>query len=187
LTKNYSRTIERGLRYPALFFACLAALGTASIVAIIITSVVMRKYFNSPLFFSEEVVGMLMSVSLFLALPMVTLQGGHIRVTILTSFLKKRNRLVFQFISRLAYLIGIIFCVWLLVEAIPWLEFAIKHNLKTETSRILLYPGMSALPLSITLMGLIFTARLFGWIEDIDEEEGPLSDESGSSNKSKEE
>lgn len=138
----------------------------AAIVGIIVVSVLMRKFFNMPLFFGEEVVGMLMSVSLFLALPMVTLRGLHVRVSILSAYLKKRSRVLFALISSLAALVGIVCCAWLLIDAVPWLEFAIKHNLKTETSRILLYPSMAVLPISICLTGVIFAARLFGWIGD---------------------
>ena len=143
-----------------------------AIVGIIVTSVLMRKFFNVPLYFGEEVIGMLMSVSLFLALPMVTLQGTHVRVSILSAYLKKRSRVLFAVISGLAALVGVACCTWLVVDAIPWLEFAIKHNLKTETSRILLYPGMAVLPMSIFLTGVIFAARLFGLIGDT-ENNGP--------------
>ncbi|MBT3361172.1 MAG: TRAP transporter small permease [Rhodospirillales bacterium] len=140
-----------------------------AIVGIIVTSVLLRKFFNTPLFFGEEVVGMLMSVSLFLALPMVTLQGTHVRVTILSAYLKKRSRVLFAVISSLAALVGIACCAWLVIDAIPWLDFAIKHNLKTETSRILLSPAMAVLPISISLTGVVFAARLFGWIGDNEE------------------
>ena len=64
----------------------------SAIVGIIVTSVVLRKLFTMPLPFTEEVVGMLMSVSLFLALPLVTMKSDHIHVSILTNFLKRRSR-----------------------------------------------------------------------------------------------
>ena len=167
-----SRAIGRGLKYPALFLAVMAALCMVSIVGIIVVSVLMRKFFNMPLFFGEEVVGMLMSVSLFLALPMVTLMGTHVRVSILSAYLKKRSHILYVVITRLAALVGIVCCGWLVLEAVPWVEFAIKHNLKTETSRILLYPSMAVLPVSVALTGIIFVARLLGWTGD-NEENGP--------------
>ncbi len=160
-----SRKIEKGFHFLALFLSVTAALGMTAIVVIIVISVFMRKFFNYPLFFSEEIVGILMSVSLFLALPMVTLNGTHIRISIFTEFLKRRSRLAYKITTYVSYLIGVVFCLWLLVEAVPWLQFAIKHNLKTETARLLLYPWMISLPLSILLMLAIFIARLFGFIK----------------------
>ena len=160
-----SRKIEKGFHFLALFLSVTAALGMIAIVVIIVISVFMRKFFNYPLFFSEEIVGILMSVSLFLALPMVTLNRTHIRISIFTEFLKRRSRLAYKITTYVSYLIGVVFCLWLLVEAVPWLQFAIKHNLKTETARLLLYPWMISLPLSILLMLAIFIARLFGFIK----------------------
>lgn len=136
----------------------------AGIVCLIVVSVTMRKVFNAPLHFSEEVVGLLMSASLFLALPMVTLRGSHVRVSIVATYLETRSRRLFHLLSCLAALVGIACCVWLTVEAIPWLEFALNLNLKTETSRVLLYPWMAALPLSIVITGVIFLFHLAQWV-----------------------
>ena len=62
-------------------------------------------------------------------------------------------------------LIGLGFFGWLIWETIPWFEFAFKRNLKTETTRILLYPWMALMPLSLTLTGAIFLARLVGVLD----------------------
>ena len=152
--------ISRGLEYLALACAVLSALGLATIVGLIVTSVLLRRMFNEPLYFTEEVVGLLMSVCLFLGLPLVTLRGTHVRVSILSTFLEERHRAAFLALSVLASIVGIVFCVWLAVEALPWLEFALKRNLKTETSRVLLAPWMMALPVSVALTGLIFATKL---------------------------
>ena len=165
LTASIKKTVQLGLEKLALALALLAALCMTSIVGIIVTSVTMRKLINSPLYFTEEVVGLLLSVSLFLGLPMVTLKASHVRVSILATYLEGWKRYA---LSLLASLVGIAFCTWITIEAIPWLEFAMRLDLKTETSRVLLYPWMSLLPASIFLTGVIFAARLFGVIENKD-------------------
>lgn len=164
MANQLSKMFGSGLKKSAFSLAVVSGVGMVAIVVIIVASVAMRQFFNAPLYFTEEIVGLLMSVSLFLALPLVTLQSGHIRVSILIIFLKKHFPKNYTIVSSLASLVGIVFCAWLIIEALPWLEFAIKHNLKTETARILLYPAMLALPVSIFLMALIFAARLIGWI-----------------------
>lgn len=158
--------LSGGLRYSALFLSILAAGGMVTIVGIIVTSVVLRKMFSVPLPFTEESVGILMSISLFLALPQVTLKGEHIRVSILVNYLQGKNRFFSRLLGRVALISGLIFCSWLLWEAWPWFEFAFRRDLRSETARILLWPGMLALPVSIFLTALILLARHMGWIEE---------------------
>ncbi|MGI9481594.1 MAG: TRAP transporter small permease [Hyphomicrobiales bacterium] len=162
---RFREWVGQGLEYLALALALLAASGITAIVLIIVVSVFMRKFANAPFYFTEEVVGLLLSVSLFLALPMVTLKAKHVHVSILVSYMDGWKR---RFLKVLGGVIGVVFCTWIFVEAIPWMEFALRLNLKTETSRILLYPWMAVLPFATLLTGVIFLARLFGVIPDDD-------------------
>lgn len=152
--------VGRGLEVLALALAGLSAFGLAAIVGLIIASVAMRKLLNAPLYFSEEIVGLLMSSCLFLALPMVTLRNSHVRVSVIAGYLEKRNQTLHAILSCLAAMVGVACCAWLTIEAVPWLQFAIDLNLKTETSRVLLYPWMAALPVSVALTGFIFVSNL---------------------------
>lgn len=161
-----SNIIEKGLYYVALVLALVSAAGMTAIVAIITVSVTLRKFFDYPLYFSEELVGILMSVLLFMALPMVTLKGNHIRLSIVTRYVKVRSEFAYFTLTRVAYLFGAAFSTWLMIEAVPWLEFAIRLKLKTETARILLYPWMLSLPVSIFVMNLIFIAKCCGLLKE---------------------
>ncbi|MFK8036346.1 MAG: TRAP transporter small permease [Hyphomicrobiales bacterium] len=155
-------TVALGLEYLALAFAALAAVGLSLIVSVIVTSVVMRKIANSPLHITEEAVGLLLSVTLFLGLPMVTLRSKHVRVSLLTSYVGDKSKEVLQIAG---LVVGIVFFGWLIWETIPWFEFALKRNLKTETTRILLYPWMALMPLSLAVTAAILVARLVGILE----------------------
>ncbi len=162
---------RQGLEYLALAFAAVGALGMTAIVGLVVSGVVMRKVANSPFYFTEEVVGLLMSTSLLLALPLVTLRSDHVRVTIVAANLSGRSRVWLAF---LAAAVGLAFGIWLTAEAVPWLEFAMRFNLKTETSRILLYPWMALLPVSVVFMSIVFAARLVGLIPaDGDDADAP--------------
>lgn len=152
----------RGLEYLALAMAALSTLSMVAIVAIIVTSVTMRRFANTPLHLTEDVVGLMLSTALFLALPLVTLRSQHIRVTIVLDALGPR----FSALMRIAaLLVGLVFFGWIVWVSIPWFEFAWLRNLKTETARILLYPWMAALPLSLATVWLIFFGRLVGLLE----------------------
>lgn len=162
MATRFRNVVALGLEYLALACAALAALGLTAIVAIIVTSVLMRKFANSPLHITEEVVGLLLSVALFLGLPMVTLKAKHVRVSLVTNLIKGRARTALQMTG---LLVGIGFFGWVLWETIPWLEFAIKRNIKTETTRILLYPWMVLMPLSLSIACAILLARLTGVLD----------------------
>lgn len=142
--------------------AILAAMAMVGITAIIVTSVVMRRFANAPLHITEDVVGLLLSVALFLALPYVTLRSKHVRVAIVAETAGERLAPVFAIA---AMLVGVVFFGWIFIESLPWFEFAWNRGLKTQTARVLLYPWMAVLPLSIGLTCLIFVFRLFGLLE----------------------
>jgi TRAP-type C4-dicarboxylate transport system permease small subunit len=168
MTNSLKRIIARWLEYLARACATLAAISLMAIVAIIVTSVMMRKFANSPLHITEEVVGLLLSVALFLGLPLVTLRGKHVHVSLLTSVTKGKLKVTLQVAG---LLIGVSFFSWLIWEAIPWFDFAFKRNLKTETTRILLYPWMALMPFSLSITGAIFVARLFGVVKNFEDPE----------------
>jgi len=42
---------------------------------------------------------------------------------------------------------------------LPWLEFAFDRTIKTEVGRLLMYPWMAVLPLSMLLTGVAFLMR----------------------------
>lgn len=156
--------IQKGLHGSALFLAVLSALSLVAILLVIVTSVVLRKFFDSPLFFAEELVGLLMSASLFLALPMATIKGQHIRVSLLLDTLKSSSPVLANALFTTGLLVGIGFTGWVFWESLPWMEFAFKRELKSETARILLYPLMSVVPISMIFCLVIYAAKVFGFI-----------------------
>lgn len=165
MIKEFNKIIAQGLEKLVLVSAGAAMLSMISIVGIIFVSVLMRKLINAPLHITEEVVGLLLSISLFLGLPLVTMRSKHVRVSLLADQLKDQWHLGIQI---MALLFGIGFFTWLIIETVPWFEFAFNRNIKTETSRILLYPWMAAMPFSLTLTCLVLIARLFGIIDRFD-------------------
>ncbi|MGA0250461.1 MAG: TRAP transporter small permease [bacterium] len=128
--------------------AALAGLGMGVMVSV---GVVMRYFLNSPLNFTEEVVGLLLSASLFLMLPYLTLQDKHVQITLLTQHPSEKVRWSLRILKQL---VTLAFFAWMLYETIPWLKFAMKLNLKTEISRLPLLPWMAILPISFFLTGI---------------------------------
>ena len=136
--------------------AALAAIAGSSIVVLIGVSVTRRYITNTPLRVTEELVGLLMTAAFFLALPLVTLKGEHVRVTILVASLPEHAR---RWVGLAAGLFGVAFCLWYFALALPWLEFAFDRTLKTEATRLLMYPWMAVIPFSLVLTALAFAIR----------------------------
>ena len=144
-----------GLLKGLLFLSSFAGFG---IVAIVLLSVFQRYVLKSPLSFSEELVGLLLSSMLFLSLPYITNTDKHVKITLITNLLKKKYK---TWLTIIACTINLIFSLWMLIETIEWMEFAIKLNLKTENSRLLLSPWMAVVPLSFSVNLIISLKKIF--------------------------
>lgn len=119
-------------------------------------SVTMRYLAYAPFRNTEELVGLLMTAAFFLALPLVTLRAEHVRVLIIVSSLPDRAS---RWLAVVAGLFGAAFCLWFFALCLPWLEFAFDRGIKTEVGRLLMYPWMALLPLSMLLTALAFLLR----------------------------
>tara|TARA_B100001093_G_scaffold355656_1_gene340239 strand:- start:453 stop:893 length:441 start_codon:yes stop_codon:yes gene_type:complete len=134
----------------------LAATAGVMIVGLIGASVTMRYLAYTPFRFTEELVGLLMTAAFFLALPLITLRSKHVRVLLLLSYLPERTK---RPINIIAGLFGLMFCLWCFSLCLPWFEFAFDRKIKTEVGRLLMYPWMALLPISMLLSGLAFVLR----------------------------
>ena len=144
-----------GLLKGLLFLSSFAGFG---IVAVVLLSVFQRYVLKSPLSFSEELVGLLLSSMLFMSLPYISNKQKHVKITLISNLLQIKYKI---WLTIIAYLINLIFSVWMLIETIEWMEFAIKLNLKTENSRLLLSPWMAVVPLSFSVNIIILIKKIF--------------------------
>lgn len=136
-----------------------AAVALCGILLVTVTSVVMRKMVGAPLPFTEELAGLLLCATLFLALPQVTLGALHVHVALLAEHASERGR---RILARLAAGVLLGFCVWFLLEGLPWLTIAVRRAIRSEASNLLLWPWMALPVLSMAVCGLLALLQLFG-------------------------
>jgi len=148
--------LEHRLRQLFVALALSATLAGVMIIALVGTSVAMRHVAQAPFRFTEELVGLLMTAAFFLALPLVTLNAEHVRVQIVVNSLPVR---VARWVSVAAAMFGIVFAVWFFWLCLPWFEFAYARAIKTDVGRLLMYPWMAVLPLSMLLTSIAFAFR----------------------------
>ena len=155
--REIALAIEKRLGLMAQVFLALSGLALTAIVGLIVAGVVMRRVVGSPLFYTEELVGLLLCAALFLALPMVTVRAQHVRVTLLAQALGPRGQKV---LAVAGGLVTLVFCAWYLMEAWPWLEFALKRGIRTEAAGLRLWPYMAVPLMSIALCALLVLIRV---------------------------
>ena len=160
--REIALAIEKRLGLMAQVFLALSGLALTAIVGLIVAGVVMRRVVGSPLFYTEELVGLLLCAALFLALPMVTVRAQHVRVTLLAQALGPCGQKV---LAVAGGLVTLGFCAWYLMEAWPWLEFALKRGIRTEAAGLRLWPYMAVPPVSIALCALLVLTRMLSGSE----------------------
>ena len=148
--------LEHRLRQLFVALAVLATIAGVLIVALVGASVTMRYIAQVPFRFTEELVGLLMTAAFFLALPLVTLNAEHVRVQILVASLPPR---LARWVSVTAAVFGFSFSVWFCWLCLPWFEFAYVRSIKTEVGRLLMYPWMFVLPMSMLLTSIAFALK----------------------------
>jgi TRAP-type C4-dicarboxylate transport system permease small subunit len=136
--------------------AALAAAAVAGMAALVVASVVMRYAIGAPLRFSEELAGLLLAMSAFLAMPLTVAADLNIRVSLLPDRLPAPARnWLFVFGQLILFVFGVVF----LHEAWKLAEFTVARNLKTEQARLPLTPWMMAMVAAIALTALLAAWR----------------------------
>jgi len=112
-------------------------------------SAVMRYVVGAPLPFTEELVGLLFSALVFLALPYVTLHRQHIEVTLLTDRFPPAVR---RWTDRLANGLVILFAVWFGIYAFDFAAVSYQVQARTDIANVVLWPWMALIVLACVLM-----------------------------------
>jgi len=130
----------------------LSAAAISVIACLVTLSVVARYLFDAPFRFTEELVGLLMSAALFLALPLAHIERRDVTVTLITDRLP---RPMFRVVALLAQTIVFFFCCAVAWDAWHRAAFALRLNLKTEAASLPLAPWMIVMPVSFALLAIV--------------------------------
>ncbi len=129
-----------------------------SLTVFVTLSSLMRYFIGVPFSFTEELVGLLFSALVFLALPYVTLKGEHIEVSLLTEMLPDHLKQVAYLISQILI---IFFCIWFGYFAFDFAMFSLELGSRSDMANLPLWPWMSLMVSSCFLMGVFTFLRLF--------------------------
>lgn len=129
----------------------LSAVCGVILTVFVALSAVMRYALGQPFNFTEELVGLLFSALVFLALPYVTVHRRHICINLLTSQFPPALRRVTDLA---ADLLVVLFCIWFGYYAFDFTAFSRELGSRSDLAGLTLWPWMSLMVLASLLMGL---------------------------------
>lgn len=128
---------ERWLQKLGQGLLVMAGLANLAIFAIVLLAVAMRYVAGSPLPETEELSGLLLAMSVFLAMPLTIVGNLNIRVTLVTERLRGAAR-------RIAWIAGeLLLAAFLAVfakEAWTFYQTALRFREKSEQAQLVLAP-----------------------------------------------
>jgi TRAP-type C4-dicarboxylate transport system permease small subunit len=138
--------------------AALASAALLGMVGLITLQVILRKFFNSPIEYTDEVSGyLLVAVTLF-GLSYAMEKGDHIRVDMGIDRLPSR---VLRWLRICWCLIGIVFSLLLAFETAAYAIESARLGSVSIDSQTLMWPIQALLPAGFGLLALELLAQLF--------------------------
>jgi TRAP-type C4-dicarboxylate transport system permease small subunit len=119
--------------------AALAAVACGGIFILVLLAVVMRYVAQAPFRFTDELSGLLLAMSVVLAIPFTLATHQNIRVTLLTERLKPRAARLFWIAGQA---ILAVFCGLVAWDAWKITAFTLRLGLKSENARLELGPWL---------------------------------------------
>jgi TRAP-type C4-dicarboxylate transport system permease small subunit len=155
------RTLDSLIMLISRIFLWSAAAALMLMTTLVIIAASMRYLVGKPFDFTEEVVALLYICVVFTVLPMTTLQGQHITVSILP---QRLARGLHRPIGVAAGLVMIAFCSWFAIEAYYFMAVSQEMGSKSEQVGILLWPWMALIPFGTAVSTLISVRLLVKFV-----------------------
>ncbi len=144
----------------ARILSCIAAAGIFALMALVFVSVFFRYVLNSPILATEDMMAILLGVTIFTAVPNVTLSRGHITVELFTAPFKHfpaANR-IRQLVIDLCVIAMTLYMARLLhIQA--WRQF--DRESESLVMEWPLYPVTYAFAGLVVIGAILFTVRAF--------------------------
>lgn len=144
--------IDRAILWVARGLAAVAAAAVAAMAALTVAAVVMRYGLGAPFRFTEELGGLLLVASAFLAMPLVLASHANIRVTLVSGRAPAPLRRLLWVAGQLVFLA---FALVFFRDALADAQFTQKLRLKSEVARLPLAPWVWAMVASVGLLAAI--------------------------------
>ncbi len=150
--RQLAAALDSGLDRLTKVLLYVATLCGMAIVVFVAFSTIRRYVFGNPLRVTEEIVGLLTITLVFLPLPYLTVQAGHINVTAIHDLFPANVRKALQVTGTF---IAIIFCIVFGLVSFNFAYESYVFGSATDVTGLLLYPWMGQIPFSLALVCVI--------------------------------
>jgi TRAP-type C4-dicarboxylate transport system permease small subunit len=150
-------SLERALFWATRQASNLAMIVLMAMALLIVVDITLRRFFNSPLSWSFEVIEVMLVIVVFFTVAYCCVTKGHISVDLLTSRLSKKGQAILQVFAYLLGLILFAFMTW--CSVLSALEEMASHRV-TGILLIPIYPFILVVALGSTLLALVLLAQL---------------------------
>ncbi|MEL6235910.1 MAG: TRAP transporter small permease [Pseudomonadota bacterium] len=139
----------------------IAGLCLLGLMALVFISVVFRYFLNQPIFAVEDFMSVLLGLTIFMAIPIITLERGHIKVDLLVGLFKgsrplDRARLILIDLGSLAML------AFLAVQLYGQAAKHLRRGSATQAADIPLWPFSGAFAALLAIGFLAFAVVVIG-------------------------
>lgn len=114
----------------------LGTLFISAIVLLTVLDVVLRYFFDSPIFGASEAVQYLLGLTIFSGMFLVTKDGGHVSVSLLDSILRDQYPGFFLIVFRIFSFVGIgllaVIMVWKFLDVVEYPELSVVLEIPLE-------------------------------------------------------
>jgi len=156
----HESTLSRWSSNITKFLGYVAAVGIFSLMALVFTSVFFRYVLNRPILATEDMMAILLGITIFTAVPQVTLNRSHISVELFVAPFRKFPRL--DRLRKLLIDLGVV-CMSAYMGYLMLLQASRQFDRETESFVMEwpLWPATAVFSVLIFLGGILFAIR--GW------------------------
>lgn len=162
------RLLERLSR---ALLVCAACCGI-TLTGFVALSAIMRYAIGEPFAFTEELVGLLFSALVFLALPYVSVYQRHINISLFTNTYGPVAQRVAQGVANVLI---VLFCLWFGYYSFEFTYVSYMLSARTDLADLLVWPWSGLTVVASVLMGAAALVHLLcsGALTQVDDTAGP--------------
>ncbi len=160
---NSGRLLDRLNTWYARVEDLLAGIAALSIFGLMlfgVVQIVLRRFFNAPIWGYIDIVEQLMALFAFLAVAYCQRLGGHVRMDLIISRFKGRTYWIVEF---LAVLVGLVFIAIMIPPSYDHFIRAYELGDSTIDAGIPIWPSKLAVPFALSLLWLRLLLQVFGY------------------------
>jgi TRAP-type C4-dicarboxylate transport system permease small subunit len=142
----------------------LAGVCFFSVMALVLSNIILRNFFRLPILGTVEIVGLLIATGLGLALPNCEMKDGNIAMDVVTEKFSMKTQ---KIIETIVYIVSLFFWAFVVWRVFVYAYTSLTNGRVTPTTSIPIFPFIFILGLNILFLCVVIAYKLICAIEDV--------------------